>query len=258
MTSRPNVYGVSREIWKDPDFADEPFTEREAWLWLVGAAAWKQIKTRGNSGSVTLQRGEFSFALTFLATKFKWNKSKVERFLKRLENRDTIRDASRDGSKVYFIKNYNRFNVVGVEKSDAVRDDKRDATETTARRDRDKEETGETREAGKVVSEPKGSGGKATGELFEKPKPANTPTKAKPKSKADEVRALLYARGKEILGGSAGGVITNLLKAYDNNAAKALAKLEDAAEHRDPAGWLHGYLHAHGPPGIEVGMLEVP
>lgn len=143
MSSAPNVYGVSRSIWDDSDFADEPFTEREAWMWLIGKAAWKECRVRGNTGGpVNLRRAEFSLAVRFLAEKWHWGKDKTHRFLKKLEKRDMIRDASRDGSQIYSIKNYNRFQVVGVPKRDADSDDVRDESATAERRQSDKLETG--------------------------------------------------------------------------------------------------------------------
>lgn len=132
-----NVFAVARSIWTDPDFEPEPFTEREAWMWLVGAAAWKPIKARGNAGQIELQRGEFSFSIRFLAEKWDWSKSRVDRFLGTLKKRDTLRDTSRDGSQVYFIKNYNRFQVVGLPK----RDKTGTVDGTRAGQQRDKEET---------------------------------------------------------------------------------------------------------------------
>jgi len=137
MTAR-SVFAVDRGIWDDADFSDEPFTEREAWLWLVSSAAWKSGRTRGNSGPILLERGEFSFSVRFLAERWHWSKDKAHRFIKRLENRDMIRDTSRDTSQVYSIKNYNHFQVVGVSKRDTVETQ----TATTTRHDRDKEETG--------------------------------------------------------------------------------------------------------------------
>jgi len=142
------VFAIDRELWDDPEFPDEPFTQREAWIWLVGNAAWRETRTRGNAGPVTLQRGEFSYAVRYLATRWGWTKDRVQRFLTALKKRDTIRDANRDGSQVYSIKNYNRFQVVGLPKrdSDETQNDtearrERDASATAARQDRDKEET---------------------------------------------------------------------------------------------------------------------
>lgn len=138
--ARINVYGVSRDLWEHPMFADEPYTEKQAWAWLIGAAAWKAIQTRGNAGKVSLRRGEFSFAVRFLADKWQWSKSRVDRFLERLQNEDMLRDTSRDGSKIYSVSNYNDYQKVGVPNGTT------DGTlsGTPAGRQRDKEETGET------------------------------------------------------------------------------------------------------------------
>ncbi len=135
---RPNVYGISRDLWEHPAFPDEPFTERQAWAWMIGAAAWKEISARGNSGQVTLRRGELSFSVRFLAERWQWSKSAVDRFLMKLEKRDMMRDTSRDGSKIYFLVNYNTFQVVGLPKQDSDRD----SSGTAAGQQRDKEETG--------------------------------------------------------------------------------------------------------------------
>lgn len=32
---------VSRCLWDDEVFRNEPFTEREAWIWMIAEAAWK-------------------------------------------------------------------------------------------------------------------------------------------------------------------------------------------------------------------------
>jgi hypothetical protein len=143
MSEGRNVFAVARSIWDDGDFADEPFTEREAWIWLVSASAWKDRRTRGNTKrGVDIKRGEFSFAVRFLAEKWQWSSSKVDRFIQRLEKRDMLRDVSRDGSQIYSIKNYNYFQVVGLPKRDSARDAERDSSGTAAGQRRDKEETG--------------------------------------------------------------------------------------------------------------------
>lgn len=52
----------------------------------------------------------------------------------------------------------------------------------------------------------------------------------------------VYGRGKEILGREAGGIITKLRKLLDDKPRKVLAKLEDAAEQREPLAWLCAFL----------------
>ena len=49
-----------------------------------------------------------------------------------LKNRDSIKDTSRDSEKVYLIKNYNEFQVVGLPKRDTERDAARDSSGTVA------------------------------------------------------------------------------------------------------------------------------
>lgn len=130
------VIGVARSIWDDPDFKPEPFTEREAFIWLVSAAAWKGVRVRGSNGPVTLNRSEFCFSVRFLAARWLWSKDRVHRFLGALQKRDTIKDTSRDSEKIYSVKNYNKFQIVGLPECDSGAT----PTATRARHDRDKEE----------------------------------------------------------------------------------------------------------------------
>jgi hypothetical protein len=135
------VFAVARSIWDAPDFPPEAFTQREAWMWLIGSAAWKEYRTRGaNRSPIVLNRGEFSFSVRFLAKRWQWKKDKVCRFLQKLERRDMIRDTSRDNTQVYLVQNYNKYQVVGLPKSDTERHIFRDESATEARHERDKEE----------------------------------------------------------------------------------------------------------------------
>lgn len=112
--SEYGVFAVARSIFDDPDFADEPLTQREAWLWIISEAAFKARRVRGPGGPVDLERGEFCHSVRFMATAWSWSKSRVDRFLDMLENRDMLRDTSRGGAKVYSVCNYNKFQVVGI------------------------------------------------------------------------------------------------------------------------------------------------
>lgn len=138
---RPNTFGVSRELWGHPLFANEVFTEREAWVWLLGAAAWKKIHARGNVGPVSLNRGEFSFSVRFLAIKWKWTPASTHRFLAKLKRNGMLEERERDTNHVFLISNYNKFQLGG--------DTQRDADETAPKQQRDKEETGEAGKQGK-------------------------------------------------------------------------------------------------------------
>lgn len=81
----------------------------------------------------------------------------------------------------------------------------------------------------------------------------DTPKPSKPQDPWAEV----YRRGREILGSSAGGIITNLRKTFDDKPRKVMAKLEDAAEQREPVPWINAFLWKHGPPGLEgIGPMD--
>lgn len=135
--SEGGVYVIARSLWDDPDFADEPYTEKQAMAWLIGAAAWKATTVRLN-GPIKLERGEFCFSTRFLAEKWQWSKSRVHRFLQRRVDLGTLRGIKRDGAKIYYLLNYNRLQFEGR----AERDTKGDKSGTGAGQERDKEEEG--------------------------------------------------------------------------------------------------------------------
>lgn len=50
--------------------------------------------------------------------------------------------------------------------------------------------------------------------------------------------AILFQRGKEVLGKNAGGMIAKLLRAKDRNIAAALDAVEEAATKQDPREYI--------------------
>jgi hypothetical protein len=44
------TFNVARGVFDHPVFAPEPFTEREAWLWLIAEAQWKPVRKRVRDG----------------------------------------------------------------------------------------------------------------------------------------------------------------------------------------------------------------
>lgn len=130
------VVAMDRGIFKDPDFADEPLTEREAFMWLVSEAAWKPYTKRVGSHVVEVRRGQVVASVRFMAEAWKWSKSRVGRFLDRLKNRDTIGTDARDSITVITICNYDKFQI-GKPEAGQQRD-------SNAGQQRDKLESSET------------------------------------------------------------------------------------------------------------------
>lgn len=104
--SKSGYYLMYRGWMENPAFAKEPFTQREAWLWLIERAAFKPVRERVGSTIVDVGRGQIAASVRYLAVRFKWSKSRVERFLKTLENQDMIETASETGCTVITICNY--------------------------------------------------------------------------------------------------------------------------------------------------------
>lgn len=85
-----------RSVWSHPLFEGHEFSPREAWLWLIKEAAIEPKTVRVAGRMVELQRGELTHSIRFLAEKWQWSKSRVDRFLAVLrdEGMIKIRDSS--------------------------------------------------------------------------------------------------------------------------------------------------------------------
>jgi hypothetical protein len=127
------VFAVHRGIWTHPLFADDAFTEREAWLWLISHAVWKPTRVRVSHKIVSLDRGQLAFSIRFLAEKWKWSKSSVHRFLARLRDENMIEQKAGQELTHITICNYNKYAFDG----DAGRD--RNGTGTGQPRDKEEE-----------------------------------------------------------------------------------------------------------------------
>lgn len=97
--------------WRDCDvFADEPMSEREAWLWLIEHAAWKPIvRTNAKRERVKIERGQLHVSLRALEKVFGWGKNKVARYLQRLEDHEMIGTATGQSGTVLTVLNYAKY-----------------------------------------------------------------------------------------------------------------------------------------------------
>ena len=132
MTER-GVFAVARGIFEHPMFAPEPFTEREAWIWMLEQAAWKATRVRVGRAKVDLSRGQLAFATRFLATRWRWSEARVRRFLNRLVNDAAVTtQATRDATQIT-ICNYDKYQF-GRRADDAHGDAQTDEPATHSRR----------------------------------------------------------------------------------------------------------------------------
>lgn len=112
--SERGVFAVAREIFDDPDFADEPFTEREAFMWLVSEASWKPRTRRVGNHVVELKRGQLAASIRHLARTWQWGVATVERFLAKWREKGSIGTDIGTGITVITICKFNKYQRVSL------------------------------------------------------------------------------------------------------------------------------------------------
>lgn len=100
--------------WRDCEFFSAYhqalFSEREAWVWLIENAAWKETERSAFTGQrIKIERGQIHTSLRALQTAWGWDKSRVERFLKRLQEWDMIETLSGKEGRTLTICNYDTY-----------------------------------------------------------------------------------------------------------------------------------------------------
>jgi hypothetical protein len=135
--SERGVFAIDRGIWDHPMFASsDPFSKREAWMWLISEAAWKPHRRRIAGVLADLLRGQLVHSLRHLAECWGWSLKRVRGFLSALEEDEMIATATDTGITVITICKYNEYQRVSLPKgtgSDTVRDTPTPTPSHTAR-----------------------------------------------------------------------------------------------------------------------------
>ena len=110
---------LHRQIIEHPDYFSEPFTRIMAWIDLLMLANHKGMNMYVRGNKVEIKRGETAIAQETLATRWKWSRGKVKRYLNELEkDRQIVQQKS------------NVISTISVVNYDAYQSD--DTTESTA------------------------------------------------------------------------------------------------------------------------------
>jgi hypothetical protein len=102
-------FSVDRALFDHPLFAAEPYTEREAWTWLIGEASWGERRKRVGNATIVLQRGQLGTSVRKLAERWQWSKSRVDRFLARLRDENMIATDAGTGALLVTVCNYDAY-----------------------------------------------------------------------------------------------------------------------------------------------------
>lgn len=117
-----NWFAVSRDIFDHPivGIHDRPFTDTEAWLWLVSRASYETRRTMNKGTVVILDPGDLMAAHGFLGTRWMWTTAKVRWFLTRLSTEAMItrhchkQDGRHNSNQIQIITicNYSRYQII--------------------------------------------------------------------------------------------------------------------------------------------------
>lgn len=127
---------IDRSVFESVVFKDEPYTEVQAWIWMIAEASYKKRDVKSKRGVIHLERGQLTSSTRFMANKWQWKEPRVRRFLKRLKNNATIDVLSDATQNIITICNYTKYQELGcyIDNKDNV---KKDAVATQQRRSND-------------------------------------------------------------------------------------------------------------------------
>lgn len=134
MNGDRGVFALARGIFDHPVFKPEPFTEVQAWVWLIENAVWQDTRVRAGKAVLDLKRGQLAYATRFLATKWRWkSEGRVRRFLDRLKNEAMIEVLTTHEATRITICNYDKWQF-GRRTDVSETDARADAVPTRERR----------------------------------------------------------------------------------------------------------------------------
>lgn len=103
-------FRVSADIFEHELFAQSEMSEREAFLWLVAKAAWKDTRHRIGANMVPVPRGSLFVTLRELCSAWGWKSDhKVRTFLDVLERERMIEKDAGAGKTRVTICNYDKY-----------------------------------------------------------------------------------------------------------------------------------------------------
>ncbi len=88
---------------------DRPFSPFEAWLDVIQMAAWKPVLVNG----VRLERGQVLVSVRFLSQRWKWEQTRVHRWLKHAKKCERlVQRSTQQAGTVYSLVNYDLYQGV--------------------------------------------------------------------------------------------------------------------------------------------------
>lgn len=109
MAKDKNWIKLSRDLLEHPIWTGETFTTGQAWVDLLMLAAFEDIEHFYKGNFQVIHRGEIATSIRYLARRWHWNPSRVNRTLKSLEKAKMIRLSVTRSGTLISIENYDKF-----------------------------------------------------------------------------------------------------------------------------------------------------
>lgn len=202
---------LHRDVYEHHAF--KSVIEASFFVWMCSKAAWRDHTVRYKDQVIPLKRGQFAMSVRDMAAVWGWSRSKVERILNRDTLRDMIETHTETGVTVITICNYDKYQLP----ADRAETPSGTPSETDPRQIRDTERKN-------INTFPYGKG--------EPP--------FDPSERDESFDVYLYRRGKEVLGKSAGGMITKLRTAKGDVEAGKI--IEAASSKENPREYVSAAL----------------
>lgn len=137
--------------WQDHAvFRNEPFSRRDAFVWLIENAAYERIKIDIAGAEHWLERGQVGHSLRFMAKAWKWDEARVRRFIASLRKAQIIDAAADAGQTIITIRKYEVYQTrerAPDAPGDAAATQDRRSTDAKYKEGKKEEEKGQQRDA---------------------------------------------------------------------------------------------------------------
>jgi hypothetical protein len=143
VSERRGHIKVSRRFFEEDAAWLEPrrFSKAEAWIDCIQMASWKPRRFAIGLEVEYLNRGEFMASIRFLAQRWQWGKSAVQRWIAAAQKAERLAvQREGQGGTVYLLVNYEHYQGQDRGRRDTDGDSERDTSGTPAGHLRDKSE----------------------------------------------------------------------------------------------------------------------
>ena len=100
---------LHRQIVDNPMWLSETFTRSQAWIDLLVLANHKESSFYVRDNQITVKRGQIGRSEEYFSSRWKWSRTKVRNFLKKLETEQQIARSKSHVLQIITIINYDKY-----------------------------------------------------------------------------------------------------------------------------------------------------